>query len=67
MSVFTICMNESLCCCLLCDIVAHPHPLYMFSNDTDIVYPVTCWTASFWIFCSVTEACSEQPSHTTGE
>ena len=65
MPVFTLYMKESVCCCLLCDRVAHPRFLYRFSNDTDLVNPVTSWTASFWIFCSVTESCSEQPSHTT--
>ena len=43
-------------------IVAHPHYLYRFSNDTNLV---TSRAASFWIFCNVTESCSEQPSHTT--
>ena len=65
MPVFTLCMKESLCCCLLCDRDAHPHSLHRSSNDTDLVNPVTSRAASFWIFCSVTESCSEQPSHTT--
>ena len=58
-------MKESLFCCLLCDRVAHPHYLYSFSNDTDLVNHVTSRAASSWIFCSVTESCSEQLSHTT--
>ena len=65
MPVFTLYMQESLCCCLLCDRVAHPHSLYRFSNNKDLVNPVTSRDASFWIFCSVTESCSEQPPHTT--
>ena len=64
MPVFTLYMKESLCYCLLCDRVANPHSLYRFSNDTDLVNLVTSRAASFWIFCSVTESCSEQPSHT---
>ena len=35
----------------------------MFSNDTDLVNPVTSWVASFLIFCSVTKSCLEHPSH----
>ena len=58
MSVFTLYMKEILCCCLLCDIVAHPHSLYRFSNDTDLVNPVASLVALFWIFCSVNESCS---------
>ena len=50
MPVLTLCMNDSLCWCLLCDRVAHPHSLYRFSNDTDLVNPVTSRAASFWTF-----------------
>ena len=32
--------KKSLCCCLLCDRVVHPHSLYMFHNDTDLVHPL---------------------------
>ena len=45
--VFTLYIKESLCCCLLCDRVAHPHSLNRFSNDTDLVNPVTSRAASF--------------------
>ena len=65
MPFFTLYMKESLCCCLLFDKVVHPHSLNKFSNDTDLVYPVTRRAASFWIFCKVCESCSEHPSHTT--
>ena len=41
MPVFTLYLNDSLCCCLLFDSAAHPHSLYRFSNDTDLVNPVT--------------------------
>ena len=64
MPVFTLYMKEILCCCLLYDRVAHPHSLYRFSDDTDLVNPVTSQADSFWIFCNVTESCSEQPSYT---
>ena len=40
MSILTLYMNESLCCWLLCDRVAHPHSLYRFSNDKYLVNPV---------------------------
>ena len=43
----------------------HSHSLYIFSNDTYQVNPVTIWAASFWIFWSVCKPCSEYPSHTT--
>ena len=56
MPVFILCMKESLCCCLICYRVVHPHSLYRFSNDIDIVNPVTSRAASFWIFCSVTRS-----------
>ena len=65
MSVLTLYMKKSLCCCLLCNRVVHPHYLYMCSNYTDLIYPVTWWAAPFWIFCNVCESCSEHPSHTT--
>ena len=65
MPLFTLYMKESLCCCLLFDKVVHPHSLNKFSNDTDLVNPVTRRAASFWIFCKVCESCSEHPSHTT--
>ena len=58
-------MKESLCCCLLFDKVVHPHSLNKFSNDTDLVNPVTRRAGSFWIFCKVCESCLEHPSHTT--
>ena len=45
MPVFTLYMKESVCCCLLCDRVAHPH--YRFSNDADLVNPVTIRAVSF--------------------
>ena len=45
--VFTLYIKESLCCCLFCDRVAHPHSLNRFSNDTDLVNPVTSRAASF--------------------
>ena len=54
--------ERELCCCLLFDKVVHPHSLNKFSNDIDLVNPVTRRAASFWIFC---ESCSEHPSHTT--
>ena len=34
-------MNETLCCCLLCETVAYRHSLYKFSNDIDLVNLVT--------------------------
>ena len=43
-------MKERLCCCLLFDKVVHLHSLNKFSNDTDLVNPVTRRAASFWIF-----------------
>ena len=43
-------MKESLCCCLLFDKVVHPHSLNKFSDDTDLVNPVTRRAASFCIF-----------------
>ena len=58
-------MKESLCCCLLFEKVVHPHSLNEFSNDTDLVNPVTRRAASFWIFCKVCESCSEHLFHTT--
>ena len=57
--------EKSLCCCLRCDRVAHPHYLYRFSNNIDFVNPVTSWAVSFWIFCSDTYSCAEHPSNTT--
>ena len=45
--VFTLYIKESFYRCLLCDRVAHPHSLYRFSNDTDLVNPVTSRAASF--------------------
>ena len=45
--VFTFNIKKSLCCCVLCGRVAHPHFLYRFSNDTDLVDPVTSRAASF--------------------
>ena len=65
MPLFTLYMKNSLCCCLLFDKVVHPHSLNKFSNDTDLVKPVTRRAASFWIFCKVCESYSEHPSHTT--
>ena len=65
MPLFTLYIKESLCCCLLFDKVVHPHSLNKFSNDTDLVYPVTKQAASIWIFYKVCESCSEHPSHTT--
>ena len=56
-------MKESLCCCLLFDKVVHPHSLNKFSNDTDLVDPVTRRAASFWIFCKVCESCSEHQEY----
>ena len=50
MPVFTLYMKESLCCCLLCDRVAHPYSLHRFSNDTILINPVTSQDASFGIF-----------------
>ena len=50
MPVFTLYTNESVCCCLLCDRFAHPHSFYRFSDDSDLVNPVTSRAASFWIF-----------------
>ena len=49
MPVFTLYMKESLCCCLLCGRVAYSHYVYRFSNDTDLVNPVSSRAASFWI------------------
>ena len=46
-------IKESLCCCLLFDKVVHPHSLKTFSNDTDLVNPVTKRAASFRSFCKV--------------
>ena len=63
--VFTLYIKESICCCLLCDRVAHPHSLYRFSNDIYLVNPVKIQAASFCTFWSVPESCSEHPSHTT--
>ena len=50
MPVLTVYTNESVCCCILCERVAHPHSLYRFSNDTDLVNPVTSLAGSFYIF-----------------
>ena len=50
MSVLILYMNESLCCCLLYDRVAHPHSLYRFSNRTDLVNQVARKAVLFWIF-----------------
>ena len=50
MPIFTLYMNESLCCCLLCDRFAHPYFLYRFFNDTDLVNPVKSPAASFGSF-----------------
>ena len=44
--------------------VVYPHSLNKFSNDTDLVNPVTRRAASFWIIGKVCESCSEHPSHT---
>ena len=60
MPLFTLYMKDSLCCCLLFDKVVHPHSLNKFSNDTDLVKPVTRRAASFWIFCNVCESCPER-------
>ena len=49
----TLYVNESLLCFLLCDRVNHPHSLYRFFNDTDLVSPVTRRAASFCIFLRV--------------
>ena len=66
MQLFTFYMKERLCCCVLFDKVVHPHSLKKFSNDTDLVNPVTRRAASFcFVFCKVCESCSEHPSHTT--
>ena len=43
--LFTFYMKESLCCCLRFDKVVHPHTLGRFSNDKDLVNPVTRWAA----------------------
>ena len=58
-------MKESLCCCLFFYKVVHPHSVNKFSNDSDLVNPVTRRATLFWIFCKVCESCSEHPSHTT--
>ena len=63
--LFTLYMKESLCCCLLFDKFVNPYSLNKFSNNTDLVNPVTRRAASFWIFCKVCESCLEHPSHTT--
>ena len=47
MSLLTLYMKESLCCCLLFDRVVHPHLVYRFPNDTDLFNAVTRRTASF--------------------
>ena len=47
MPVFTLYIKEKICYCLLCDRVAHPHFLYRFSSDKDLVNPVTSRAASF--------------------
>ena len=46
----TLCMSGSLLCCLYCDRFDHPHPLYSFSNDTDLFNPELSWAALFWNF-----------------
>ena len=51
MPVLKLYMKESLCCCLLCYRVVHPHSLYRFSNGAYLVNPVTRRAASFYIFC----------------
>ena len=61
--LFTLYMKESLCRCLLFDKVVHQHSLNKFSNDTDLVNPVTRRAASFLIFSKVCESCSEHPSY----
>ena len=50
MPLLTLNMKESLCCCLLCDRVVHPHSLYKFSDETDLVNPLTSWAASYASF-----------------
>ena len=65
LQVLTLYIKESFCCCLLCERVVHPHLVYSFSNDTDLVNAVTRRAASFCIFCNAYEYCSEHPSHTT--
>ena len=57
MTVLTLYMKES---CLLCDKAVHPHSFYKLANATDLVNPITRRAASFWIFCNVSESCSEQ-------
>ena len=48
---FPLYMNESLCCCLLCERVNHPQSLYRFSNDTDLVSPVTRRAGVYLLKC----------------
>ena len=47
------------------DRVVHLYSLYRFTTDTNSVIPVTSRAASFCIFGSVIEPCSEHQSHTT--
>ena len=66
MPALTLFMKDNLRCCLLCDRVVYLHSLYRFSNDTDLLSPVTRRVALFWIFCNVCESSSEHPSNITG-
>ena len=47
LGVLTLYMKESLFCFLFCDRIVHQHSLYRFSNDTDLVNPVTMGYAKF--------------------
>ena len=58
MPVFTLYMNESLSFVF--------YVIELSTHTLDLVNPATSRAVSFWIFCSVTESCSEHPSNTTG-
>ena len=62
--LFTLYIKCSFCWCLLTDRLVQPHSLYNFTNDTDLVSPVTIRATLFCIFCRVLESCCVQPSHT---
>ena len=63
--LFTLYIKCSFCWRLLTERLVHPHSLYDFTNDTDLVSPVIIRVASFCIFCRVFESCCVQPYHTT--
>ena len=57
----------NFCCLRLSTKELQPHSLYKFSNETDLVRPVTILAASFLSLSRATESCWEQPSQTIDE